>query len=93
MIFHYSFTYKHQFQFPENQPIAVIVNFAKDGRFIPIYFRFIAKDCSEMTFKIDGIKFTKDKYECILFYCLFTNEGIQQEIVLSFFYKECIWKL
>ncbi|MDF2538777.1 MAG: hypothetical protein K0S76_1798 [Herbinix sp.] len=93
MIFKYSYAYKHSNPFAEHEPVDVIVNFAKDGRFIPIYFRIVAQDSQEYNFKIDGVKYTKDKHECIIFCCLFTNEGVQHEITLSFFYKECLWRL
>lgn len=93
MIFNYSFDYKHNNRFTSNQPVAVVANFAMDGRFLPIYFRFIASDSSEKSYKIDGIKYSRDKQESILFCCLIANEGIQYQVILTFYYEECLWKL
>ena len=93
MIFNYSFDYKHNYSKPVDQPVAVIVNFSVDGRFIPIYFRYVAGDCSESTYKIDGIKYFKDKNDRILFCCLVTSGGIRQQIFLTFYIRDCIWRL
>ena len=93
MIFNYSFAYNHTNNFSGNQTVAVVANFAVDGRFMPIYFRFVSDDSSENTYKINGIKYSRDKHDSILFYCLITNEGIQHQVILSFYYKDCLWKL
>jgi hypothetical protein len=93
VIFKYTYTYQHNDKLTENQPVAVIANFAADGRLIPVYFRYDSEDFLKYTYKIDGIKFTRDKKDCILFCCLFTNGGIQHEVILTFYYNDCIWKL
>jgi hypothetical protein len=93
MIFNYSYTYKRKDQFSGNQPVAVIANFAVDGRFKPVYFQYVAEDSTEYTFKVDGVRYTKDKPDRIGFCCLFTNEGTQHQVMLTFYFQECIWKL
>lgn len=92
MIFNYSFSYKHPAFQAGNQPVSVIANFAVDGRFIPIYFKYMGVDDS-MTFKIDGIHYTKDKHDSIIFCCFVTYNNIRQQVNLIFKYNECIWLL
>lgn len=92
MIFNYSFSYKH-FPFNAgNQPVSVIVTFATDGRFKPIYFKYITED-DTITFKIDGIHYTRDKHDCILFCCFITHNDVRHEVNLIFKTNECIWML
>lgn len=93
MIFKYTYSYQHKNQIFGDQPVAVAVNFSKDGRFMPIFFRYISEDGMEYTYKIDGIRYIKDKNECVIYCCLFTNESIQHEVFLTFYYNDCIWKL
>jgi hypothetical protein len=93
MIFNGSFTYKHNPNTFGNQPVAVIANFNTVGRFIPIYFRYVANDSSESTYKIDYIKYTKDKHDCFLFCCVVTNREIRHQLILTFYFKDCIWML
>lgn len=93
MIFKYTYSYKQKQSSFGNQPVAVAVNFAKDGRFVPIFFHYVAEDGLEYTYKIDGVKYSKNKKECIIFCCLFTNDEVQHQIFLTFYYQDCMWKL
>lgn len=93
MIFNYAFSYKHIPFATENQPVAVIVNFATDGRFKPVYFKFFDEVNGYMTFKIDKIHYTRDKHDSILFCCFVTHNRIQQEVNLVYKLNECTWTL
>jgi hypothetical protein len=93
MIFNYSLTYKHNPNNYLNHPVAVIANFSNDGRFIPVYFRFVADDSLEFTYKINAIKSIKDKHDSISFCCAYTNEGHQYQVILTFQISECLWIL
>lgn len=77
----------------KHHPVSVAANFAADGRFIPIYFRYEAEDCSRYTYKIEGIKSIKDKKDSISFCCYIVVEGIQQNLILTFYPKDCLWVL
>ena len=92
MIFNYSYSYKQNPFSYGSQPVSVIASFAVDGRFIPIYFKYIS-DEDTLTFKIDGIQYTKDKADCIIFCCNITNNNIRQQVNLIFKYNECMWLL
>ena len=93
MIFNYSLAYKHNTNASIQQPVAVITNFSVDGRFVPIYFRYISDDSSESTIKIDGIKYTKDKHDGVSFCCVISNGSLQQLVMLSFNFLKCLWVL
>lgn len=92
MIFDNSFSYKRTPYQGNQLPVSVIVNFASDGRFIPIYFKYIGEE-EAMTFKIDGIQSTRDKHDCIIFFCYIIQNDIRQQISLIFKFKECRWIL
>jgi hypothetical protein len=87
----YPYNPKPETDFSKLRTVSVIANFNTEGKFIPIYFRYVNPDESEQTIKIDAIKFTREKADRILFCCLFTNYGRQQEVILTFYIKECIW--
>lgn len=93
MIFNYSLTHKHNPNYYGDQPIAVVANFSKDGRVIPIYFRYVSPDCSEYNYRIHGIRHIKDKHDGFSFCCVFHNGDMEQQVILTFKYKECIWLL
>ena len=82
---------KHFIDYNKCTPVTVMVNFAPNGKMLPIYIRWTYPDQSEETIKIDAIKFTRDKGDCISFYCLFNNHGRQQEVILTFYVMECRW--
>ena len=89
----YSYSPKPVTDFTKLKTVSVIANFNTEGKFIPVYFRTIHPDQSEKTIKIDAVKFTRDKGNCISFYCLFNNHGRQQEVILTFYVMECIWTI
>lgn len=77
----------------KNIPVTVIVNFAPDGRMLPIYLRWINHDESEETLKVDGVKYTKDIEGGITYCCYVTRNGWRKEVNLTFYVKEHIWLL
>lgn len=87
----YSYNPKPETDFSKLKTVSVIANFNTEGKFIPVYFKYINPDKSEQTIKIDTVKFTRDKGDYISFCCLFTNHSRQQEVVLTFYVMECIW--
>lgn len=91
MIFNYSYSYKHN-TLPSGNPVDVIVNFATDGRYIPIYFKYMGKD-DAFTFKIDGIHYTKDRHDSKIFCCYISHNNVRQEVFLKFLFNECTWVL
>lgn len=93
MIFNNSFSYKHTPFCCGNHPVDVIANFALDGRFKPIYFKYTDEKEGAMTFKIDGIHYTRDKHDSILFCCYITKDNRRQEINLIYKLNECQWTL
>jgi hypothetical protein len=94
MLFNYYPTPQHKASDCSQQyPVSVIVNFAADGRFLPVYIQFEAEDCSRYTMKVDGIRYTKEKHDYFTFCCLITNQGIQHQVLLSFYVKDCKWVL
>lgn len=93
MIFNNSFSYKHIPFRSGNYPVDVIVNFAVDGRFKPIYFKYMDEKEGSMTFKIDAVHYTRDKHDSILFSCFITRNSVKQEVYLIYRINECIWTL
>ncbi len=93
MIFKQTFSFNHIPSFSGNHPVTVVANFAVDGRFIPIYFRYVSEDSSEYTYKIHGIRYIKDKHDGFTFCCLFINNSMEQQVILSFITNECQWIL
>lgn len=77
----------------KSKPVTVIVNFAPDGRMIPIYLRWINHDESEDTLKIDGVVSTKDFVGGIAYCCYITVNGWRRQIILKFYVKEHIWTM
>jgi len=93
MIFNYSCSYKHYPFTKGTHPVSVIVNFAVDGRFKPVYFKYYDEENGYMTFKIDSVHYTKDKHDCILFCCYITLNKMKQEVNLIYKLNECTWTL
>ncbi|MDF2543323.1 MAG: hypothetical protein K0S47_3041 [Herbinix sp.] len=93
MIFNYSIKRNRYSNFTGNHPVAVIVNFAVDGRFQPVYIRYVSDDSSENTFKVVGIEYTKDKFDCKTFCCLINVENTQYQVMLTFYFCKCLWVL
>ncbi len=93
MIFNNSFSYKRN-PFPSGgHPVSVIANFASDGRFKPIYFKYYDAECGYQTFKIDAVHYTRNKTDSILFCCSITLNNMKQEINLVYKLSECTWTL
>lgn len=91
MIFNYSFSYKQNIFGSGLHPVSVIVNFAVDGRFRPVYFKYYDEDNGYLTFKIDSVNYTKDRQDSILFCCFVTHNSVQQEVNLIYRLNECTW--
>lgn len=72
-------------------PVAVIANFARDGKMMPIYLRYIHRDESEETLKIDGIKYTKDIIGGFSLCCIINVHGYNREVILNYYIKDCRW--
>jgi hypothetical protein len=89
----YPYNPKPETDFSKLRTVSVIANFNTEGKFIPIYFRLVNPDQSEDTIKIDAIRFIREKSDSILFCCLYTSYGRQQEVLLRFYIKECRWTI
>jgi len=84
---------KYNIDFIKNRHIDVITSFKADGNFIPIYFKYVTDDQEQHIYKINSIKYTRELHRHILFCCLYTNEGKQYELLLSFYVEECLWTI
>lgn len=93
MIFNYSYTYNRSPFRSGRYPVDVVVNFATDGRFKPIYFKYTDESEETIVFKIDDIYYTRDKIDSILFCCFITQNRIKQEVNLIYKLNECKWTL
>jgi hypothetical protein len=90
------FTYKFNYcsdNYSSAQPVSVVANYAKSGKFVPIYFIYTAHDESLLTIKIDCIKYVRDYPDRILFCCLFTNCDWQQEVYLEYHILNHLWTI
>lgn len=72
-------------------PATVVVNFAPDGKMLPIFLRITHPDKSEETIKIDGVKYTKDIQGGISYCCLITINGWQKQIILNYYVNDHTW--
>jgi hypothetical protein len=83
----------HEINYDLCQPIEVIASFNPEGKFIPFYFKYVAADQTVYKYKIEAIKYTRDYDQSTLFCCLYTNNGKQYELLLSYWSKDCIWTI
>lgn len=75
-------------------PVAVIVNFNREGKLMPVYLSLEDLYGNVCKAKIDGIKYTKDKKGCITYCCLISNgHNRQQQINLTFYIRDHLWVL
>ena len=72
-------------------PVSVIINFAPDGRMLPVFLHYIYPDQSEETLKIDGVISTKDIVGGVSYYCYITVNGWRRRIALTYYVKEHLW--
>jgi hypothetical protein len=84
---------KYQIDYTHNKPIEVIANFNTEGKYKPEYFRYIADNDEQFTYKIDSIKYFREYDNYDLFCCGYTNHGKQYEILLRFHTIHCLWTL
>lgn len=76
--------------FNKYKPIYVYFYTDMDGNIRPLQFTYETDDNTRVTLKINEVQYTKDIQGGILFCCLVTNYGRQQEVDLVFFYKQHI---
>lgn len=74
-------------------PVTVMVNFAPDGKMLPIYLRWINADESEETLKIDGVKSTKEVKGGTSYCCYVIKNGWRKQVTLTFYIKEHVWTM
>lgn len=72
-------------------PVAVVVNFANDGRMQPIYVRVVMNDESEETITIDGVQSHKEIPGGISYTCNVKIGNRQRHIILNYYVKNHIW--
>lgn len=84
---------KHQIDFNKYKPIYAYFYTDKDGKIKPLKFKYESDDSSLISLDIDNIKYSKDIQGGILFCCLVTNYGRQQEVDIVYFYAEHQWCL
>jgi hypothetical protein len=84
---------KFEIDYSKNRPIEVIASFNIEGKFIPLYFKYVAEDQTAYKYKIDAIKYTRDYDRSTLFCCLYTNNGKQYELLLSYWHNEHLWTI
>jgi hypothetical protein len=87
----YSYNPKPKIDFSKLKAVDVNVVFNTLGEMKPLSFRYVLPDESIDIYKKEIIKFTRDKGDRISFYCMITNHGRQQEVILTFYVMECIW--
>ncbi len=75
-------------------PISVIAVFNVERKIKPVYVSLEDMYGNVCKTKIDGIKYTKDKDNCITFCCLISSgNNRQQQINLTFYVKDHLWVL
>lgn len=84
---------KFEVDYTKNHPVQVVANFNPEGKFIPIYFKYVDDDQSEYTYKIESIKYSREYKHHTSFCCVYINHGRKYEILLHFYVNECIWVL
>lgn len=77
--------------FTKYKAVSVMVNAAKDGRFIPVFFHVINPDQSEQTYKVLSIKYIKELKNYFIFRVCYENYHRQHEVDLFFFIQDHIW--
>jgi hypothetical protein len=87
----YPTPHKFQIDFTRNRPVEVIANFNTEGKYIPIYFKYVTDDQEQHIYKIDAIKYSREYNHHTSFCCVYTNFGRKYEILLHFYVNECIW--
>lgn len=75
------------------KPVNVTAVYAPDGRFKPIFIRYIFPDESEKNIKISSVKYYREYKEYFLFCCVIDIGNRQNEIFLMFYLKEHTWLL
>jgi len=91
MQFNYSFKKTHNIDCCIDHPVAVVANYASDGRFIPAYIRFVCEDGSEQTIKVTAIKYIKDKLDRTVFCCAVVCSDQRMEVMLTYYIDNHIW--
>lgn len=74
-------------------PVSVIVTFATDGRYKPLYFLVTDSYGNECKTKVTGIKYTKDGKGCTSFCCAYQVGSRQRECMLTYYLMEHLWVL
>lgn len=82
---------KFQIDYDKYNPVYVYFYTDMDGKIRPIQFKYESEDNSIITLDINSIKYSKDIYGGILFCCLVTNYGRQQEVNLVYFIAQHLW--
>lgn len=75
------------------QSVAVLANFNASGKIKPEYIRYTLYDQSIATVKVESIKYRKDYGTHIVFCCLFTNYGRQNEVLLTYHINDHRWSI
>jgi hypothetical protein len=84
---------QHYIDYNKQKSVTVMVNFAPDGRMLPIYLRWINIDESEENLKIDGVKSTKDIEGGTSYCCYITKNGWRKQVILNFYVQQHIWTM
>lgn len=82
---------KFQIDYDKYNPVYVYFYTDMDGKIRPIQFTYEADDNTRTTLKIDNIKSSKEIKGGILFCCLVTDYGRQQEVNLVYFIVQHLW--
>lgn len=94
--FHYSNNNKiNKINLNLYHPVEVIVSHAQDGRLKPLYFKYIEKDESRHTIKIEIVHSLKEKDGTFEYYCRGTNLDfhVSRDFILVYFILDHIWAL
>jgi hypothetical protein len=86
----YPYNPKPVIDFTKLKTVPVIVNFAPDGRFIPICFSYQNPDGSVEKYNVTVKSFIEVDNRFI-FYCYYINREKQHEVNLAFYVNECRW--
>jgi hypothetical protein len=74
-------------------PVSVIVNFAPDGKMLPVYFGMTDLDESQHRIKLEGVKYTKELRGRTSYICVYNNGRRKQECMLTYYVQDHVWVL
>lgn len=73
-------------------PVSVVANFNTTGKFVPVYMQ-VDIEGERITYKIDSIRKTDNKFGAVVFYCLIIDGDNRKEVTLYYLVSRSIWAI